>query len=183
MPFLVRDYGGKWKWVMNDLGADSAGRPIDNSRGNKGKFIADFRMSAKAEHSEWLELIFHMVDKPCIVEVGVCNDYPGYPTQTYDSDDGGQCACPAEVQLVAIANAGGTYEVAANTFLVNGVVQTHLAATGASLGAFIISLQAAWTAAGFDGTWSVVDAATRTIKVSFAAGETAVESVELPFVL
>lgn len=183
MPFLVRDYGGKWKWAMNDLGADAAGRPIDNSRGNKGKFIADYKLAAKPEHTEWLELIFHMVDKPCVVELPVCNDYPGYPVQTYDSDGDPDCSCPSEIAFVAIANGAGTYEIDANSILVNGVVQTHGAVSGATLAAFVADLGVKWTAASLVGTWSVVDLATRRIKLAFTAAEVAAESVELPFVL
>lgn len=182
MPFLVRDYGGRWKFVKDNLGADRAGRPIDNSRGNKGKFIADFRLAAKPEHTEWLELCFHLVDKPCIVEIGVCNEYPGAPAQAYDSDNA-ECACPAEIELVAIANSGGTYAISANSIVANGSVATHGAISGANLAAFVVDLQTKWAAAGFDGTWSVVDAPTRKIQVAFAADETAVSTVELPFVI
>lgn len=182
MPFLVRDYGGRWRWAMNDLGADRSGRPIDNSRGNKGKFIADFRLAAKPEHTEWLELIFHMVDKPCIVEVPVCNTYPGYPAQAYDSDNA-ECGCPADIELVAVANQAGTFQVDANTILINGVVQTHIAASGANVAALVVSLQAAFDAASLPGTWSVVDAPTRRIKISYTAAETPAESMEIPFVL
>lgn len=182
MPFLVRDYGGKWKWAMNDLGADSAGRPIDNSRGNKGKFIADFRLAAKAEHPEWAELIFHMVDSPCVVEIPVCNAYPGYPAQAYDSD-GGECACPAEIVITAYANQKGTFDVAANTILINGKVQTHGAITGTTFANFVTDLGTKWTAASLVGTWAVVDAATRQFKISYTAAQIAAESIEIPFVL
>jgi len=182
MPFLVRDYGGRWRWVMHDLGADEAGRPIDNTRQNKGKFIADFRLAAKPEHTEWLELIFHCVDKPCITVSPVCNAYPGYPAQTYDSDND-SCACAAEISFIAIANQGGTYDIAADTILVNGAVQTHLAVTGNSVANLVVSLQAAWDAASLPGTWSVVDAATREIKLSYDATEIAAESIDLPFVI
>lgn len=182
MPFLVRDYGGRWRWVMNDLGADANGRPIDNSRGNKGKFIADFKLAAKAEHAEWLELIFHMVDRPCITEIPVCNTYPGYPAQAYDSDNS-ECACPSEMEFVAIANQKGTFDIAANTILVNGVVQTHAAITGTTLANFVTDLGTKWSAASLVGTWSVVDTATRRFKIAYTAAQIASESIELPFVL
>ncbi|MCC7375398.1 MAG: hypothetical protein IT581_12155 [Verrucomicrobiales bacterium] len=181
MPFLVRDFGGKWRFVMNDLGADASGRAIDNSRGNKGKFIADFRLAAKPEHPEWMELIFHLVDRPCITEIGVCNAYPGYPAQVYESSND-VCACPQEIQFTAIAGQQGAYGIGANSIIVNGSVITHGAVAGASVAAFVAALQIVWNAASQPGTWSVVDAAARTIKISYAADEIAADSIELPFV-
>src|SRR5208282_5324827 len=42
MPFMHQDMGGRWQFVMHDLGADENGVAIQNKRGNKGQFIADF---------------------------------------------------------------------------------------------------------------------------------------------
>lgn len=182
MPFLVRDYGGRWRFVNDDLGADAQGHAIDNSRKNKGKFIADFRLAAKAEHPEWLELIFHMRDKPCITISPVCNTYPGYPAQSYD-DENTVCACASQIDFIALANQGGTYDIAANTILVNGTAITHAAITGATLAALVVDIAAKWTTASLPGTWSVVDTPTRAIKVVFAATDNAPSSVDLPFVV
>lgn len=182
MPFMVRDYGGRWRWVMNDLGADAAGRPIDNSRGNKGKFIADFRMAGKAEHPEWMELIFHMVDKPCITVSPVCNTYPGYPAQTYSSENTA-CGCPTEIEFVAIANQQSNYQVAANTITINGTAQTHGAVTGATFAAFVSDLATKWSAASLVGTWSVVDTPTRRFKIAYSATQIPANEMEIPFVL
>jgi hypothetical protein len=167
---------------MNDLGADCNGVAIDNSRGNKGKFISDYRLAAKPEHTEWIELLFHKVDKPCVVIVDVCNPAPGYPAQSYNSQNA-DCPCTSEVVITAIANAAGTYATPANSIAVNGKVQTHAAVTGATLAAYVTSLNTQWAAAGQVGTWTVADAATAKIKVTFTAAQNAAGCVEIPFTI
>lgn len=181
MPYLVRDYGGKWRFAIHDLGADRNGIAIENTRMNKGKFFADFRLAVKAEHPEWLALYFHKVDRPCIVMVNTCNDDPGYPDQDYTMAFD-PCACAAEIVMTALANQIQEYEIAANTIRVNGAAITHLAITGADLATLVSNLDTEWGNVGYDGTWSLVDAPTRVIKLAFAAGEQTVESVEIPWV-
>ena len=44
IPFAHRDFGGKWQFVMDNLGADVNGIAINNKRRNKGQFIADFQL-------------------------------------------------------------------------------------------------------------------------------------------
>jgi hypothetical protein len=93
MPFATRDFGGKWQFVMDNLGADEHGCVINNERRNKGKFIADFQFATKAAHPEWAVGILHMIDPGCIVEIAPCSPDPGYVEQDYSSAND---VCPIE---------------------------------------------------------------------------------------
>lgn len=178
MPFLVRDYGGRWRFATNDLGADCNGKPIDNTRGNKGKFFADFRLAVKPEHEEWIEAIFHKVDYPCITVVATCNDDPGYPTQTYDSENS---TCPTVMVFTSVEQSGGGFSIQANSITCDGNVITHGAVTGATLALLVVDLQAKWTAAGQDGTWTVYDSSANEIKLAYTAGDTMCGTIDIPF--
>lgn len=160
MPFMVRDYGGRWKFATNDLGADCAGKPIDNARGNKGKFIADFQLAVKPEHPEWLEAIFHKVNGACPVIIAGCAADPGDPTQSYNSADP---VCPSVIQFVAAANNVGNYVLNANdSIMCNDNYITSGAISVATPALLVAQLQIAWDAefgAG-NGTWSVVSGTT-----------------------
>jgi len=85
MPFSARDFGGRWQFVMDNLGADSTGCVIENKRRNKGQFIADFKLAIRPENIEFAEAIFHMREPACITICATCNTDPGYPTQSYSS--------------------------------------------------------------------------------------------------
>lgn len=85
MPFGHRDFGGKWQFVMDNLGADSNGTVIQNKRRNKGQFIADFQYYVRPKHTEFLEAIFHKGEQQCIPEITTCSADPGYPAQSYSS--------------------------------------------------------------------------------------------------
>lgn len=87
MPFGHRDFGGKWQFVMHDLGADAQGNVIQNKRKNKGQFIGDFKYYVRPKHYEFLEVFFHQREQFCIPEILPCNTLvtEGYPTQDYDS--------------------------------------------------------------------------------------------------
>jgi hypothetical protein len=99
MPFVPRSFGGKWQFVMDNLTcgtatlADGTIIPIavDNSRRNKGKFIADFKFASKNQYPEFAEVFLHLRENACVVEVPVCADAPTYVTQDYSSDCG---PCP-----------------------------------------------------------------------------------------
>lgn len=91
MPFAHRDFGGKWQFVMDNLGADASGLAISNKRRNKGQFISDFRLFIRPLHYEFMETFFHLREQQCIPTIGVCNASPGYPAQSYDS---GMPSCP-----------------------------------------------------------------------------------------
>jgi hypothetical protein len=86
MPFSSRNFGGKWQFVMDNLGADVNGQPVENKRRNKGQFIADFKQAVRPQYTELCELIFHKREPACVIVVAPCNADPGYPVQTYTSD-------------------------------------------------------------------------------------------------
>lgn len=85
MPYSSRNFGGKWQFVMDNLGADSNGTSIENKRRNKGQFIADFKLAIRPQYTEFCEALFYKREPACVLEVGNCNTDPGYPTQAYDS--------------------------------------------------------------------------------------------------
>jgi hypothetical protein len=91
LPFGHRDFGGKWQFVMDNLGADQSGVVIQNKRRNKGQFIADFNYYVRPLHYEFLEVFFHQGEQFCIPEISTCSSDPGYPSQNYES---GLPACP-----------------------------------------------------------------------------------------
>jgi hypothetical protein len=85
MPFGHRDFGGKWRFAMHDLGADSTGSVITNKWENKGQFIAWFKYYVRPLHTEFAEVFFHQGEQFCIPQVSTCSADPGYPTQVYTS--------------------------------------------------------------------------------------------------
>ncbi len=85
MPFSSRNWGGRWQFVMNNLGADSDGNVIENKRMNKGQFIADFKQAIRPEHPEFAIAFFCKRESLCVPEIDVCSPSPGYPTESYRS--------------------------------------------------------------------------------------------------
>lgn len=86
MPFGHRNFGGKWMFAMDNLGADVNGVAINNTRRNKGKFQADFKQYIRPLHYEFMETFFHRGEQFCIPNISCCNADPGYPAQVYDSE-------------------------------------------------------------------------------------------------
>ena len=179
MPYMVRDYGGKWNFAIDNLGGDAQGRPIDNVRRNKGKFFADFQIAVKPVRPEWIDLLWHMRDKPCVTIDAVCNAYPGYPAQSYN-DGLAECACASQMNFTPVKNTFSQYVVAANTLLVNGAAITHSAIVSASIANLVIALQSIWSTASYDGTWAA-DGATG-IKITWTAAQTVQNSIAIDFV-
>ena len=91
MPFMTRDFGGKWFFAMDNLtcGVDVNGNPIavDNSRRNKGMFKADFRLAIRPLYTEFAQAIFHKGEPQCVTVIAPCNTDPGYATQSYGSSN------------------------------------------------------------------------------------------------
>jgi len=86
MPFGHRDFGGKWRFAMHDLGPDSAtGAPITNKWENKGQFIAWFKYYVRPLHYEFMQAWFHKSEQQCIPNINTCHADPGYPSQFYGS--------------------------------------------------------------------------------------------------
>jgi hypothetical protein len=85
MPFSSRNFGGKWQFVMDNLGSDSNGNVIENKRRNKGQFIADFKLAIRPQYTDFCEAIFYKREPSCLIVIDTCATDPGYPTQSYDS--------------------------------------------------------------------------------------------------
>jgi hypothetical protein len=151
MPFMIRDYAGKWQFGIDNLGADAAGIAINNVKRNKGKFFADFRFAMKATHPEWLIPIFHLREGPCVYGVSTCNPSPGYPAQNYSS---APTQCPYILQWpLVIDTTTNVYTIPANTTTLNGNLLTHVQITGATGALLATALNANATLAAL-GTWA-----------------------------
>jgi hypothetical protein len=166
MPFAARNFGGKWQFVMDNLGADVNGCVIENKRRNKGQFIADFKQAIAPNYTEFLVLIFHKREPMCVLEINTCNADPGYPTQTYSSappncadDHSGTSPVPGNTTLTftpTINSSLGYYWVEANSAICEGSPIQHQALTGAAtLAALVIQLN---TYLNVLGTWAVSSA-------------------------
>lgn len=158
MPFGSRDFAGKWKFAMDNLtcGVDVNGNPItvDNTRRNKGKFIADWSLATKSEYPEFAETFLALREPAVITDAGVSSADPGYPAQDYSSAND---VCPTEdivLTFTPVQNSvTNTYEVPANTILCNGMTIFHEALTGtASLADLVIEMN---TKLAPMGTWAV----------------------------
>jgi hypothetical protein len=103
MPYGHRDFGGKWRFAMHDLGADSNGNPISNKWENKGQFIAWFVYYVRPLHYEFMEAFFHKREQFCIPEINTCNADPGYPAQVYTST---LPTCPAPAAYAPLYGLG-----------------------------------------------------------------------------
>lgn len=174
MQFLVRDYAGRWRFVMDNLGADRNGCVIENKRRNKGQFIADFDLSVKPLNVEWLELIFHLRQPACLTVVPICGSDPGYPAQNYDAEND-PCPDTATLYFTPDADATGHYVIAADTIACNGVPQNHAAIDVTTLTNLVTQLTAV-----LDpdlGTWAEVG---DSVRISLA--DSTCSSVTLPFV-
>ena len=159
MPFARRNWAGQWKWVMNNLGADINGCVIENKRGNKGQFIADFKQAIAPNYTEFLVLMFCRREPSCIVEIGNCNSDPGYPTQAYSSANG---ACLGETSTgpslttinfpATLNSTNGDYEIAASSFVCEGSPVSHAALSGSTtIAALTAQLNSVLSVAG---TWT-----------------------------
>jgi hypothetical protein len=85
MPFSSRNFGGKWQFVMDNLGAGENGCVVENKRRNKGQFIADFKLAIRPLYTEFINVFFHRGEPFCVPEISNCSVDPGYPTQAYGS--------------------------------------------------------------------------------------------------
>jgi len=103
LPFGHRDFGGKWQFVMDNLGADQNGAVIQNKRRNKGQFIADFQYYVRPMHYEFMETFFHRGEPFCIPEITNCASDPGYPSQSYSST---LPSCPIPGSYAALYGTG-----------------------------------------------------------------------------
>ena len=97
MPYGHRDFGGKWKFLMHDLGEDQNGKAISNKWENKGQFGAWFKYWLRPLHIEFMEVFFHQGEQMCIPEISCCSPDNGYPAQEYNS---ALPQCPLDSSLI-----------------------------------------------------------------------------------
>lgn len=137
MPYSSRNFGGRWQFVMDNLGEDVNGRAIENFLRNKGMFVADFKLAIRPMYTEFVEAIFHLGEPQCVQEINTCSGDPGYPTQSYNSANENCGDSNINIlftpQLATHADGtSGTYEILANTITCDGEPVSHAAITGSS---------------------------------------------------
>jgi hypothetical protein len=168
MPFLNRNFGGKWRFAMDNLGADVNGCVIENIDRNKGLWVSSHEVATKPRYTEFLVAIFHKAEPSCVIEIGTCNNDPSYPVQTYNSAN---TDCPDEhvatspipgtVTLTFTPqknSVNGDYEVAPYSILCDGSpVANGQIAGSTTLAALVVQLNSQLPELG---TWSVASATT-----------------------
>jgi hypothetical protein len=160
MPFAMRDFAGRWQFVMDNLtcGTDVNGNPIavDNSRRNKGKFIADFSYATKAEYPELAEVFLHLREPACVVDVPTCASAPYPNPQSYNSAN---ALCPAGTIVLTFTpvldSATGTYEVARDSITCNGLNVLNSPITGTSTLTALVAQLNSTSGTNSMGTWAV----------------------------
>jgi len=158
MPFAMRDFAGRWQFVMDNLtcGTDVNGNPIavDNARRNKGKFIADFSFATQAEYPELAEAFLTLREPACIVDIPTCASLPYPYPQNYSSANDECTSTESTLTFTPLKRTEtGTYEVAASSIKCNGMQIFHDAITGTSTLATLVAQMNTLLAAM--GTWAV----------------------------
>lgn len=157
MPFSSRNFGGRWQFVMDNLGADVNGCVIENKRRNKGQFIGDFKLAIAPAYTERLVLWFHKREPACLPLLTTCNTET-YPTsQDYNSanepcpETAGQTYVSTFTPVLNSTNED--YEVSASSITCDGGPVQHAAINGATtLAGLVVQLN---SAVGVVGTWAV----------------------------
>jgi len=177
MPYMHRDFSGGWRFVMDNLGGDTNGRPIENFDRNKGMFVSDFKQGIRPLNTEWAELIFYKAEPQCVIEINTCAADPGYPTQSYKMANDECGASPINISwTIGLAThfdgSAATYEILANTIECNNEPVSHAAITGSTtLTALVAQLN---TLVPSLGVWS-------TNGVSITLQNTDCDNVEIPW--
>lgn len=170
MPFAARNFGGKWQFAMDNLGADQNGCVIENKRRNKGQFIADFKQAVAPDHTEFGVLIWHKREPACVIEINNCAADPGYPAQSYSSansgcipNTSGTSPTPTNVTVTFTPNLSNqttpsSYIIPQNSALCEGAPVQHQGISGSTtLAALVVQLN---SALGVLGTWAVASGTT-----------------------
>ena len=162
MPFSSRNFGGRWQFVMDNLGSDVNGCVIENKRRNKGQFIGDFKLAIAPAYTERAVLWFHKREPACLPLLSTCNAETYPVEQDYDSDN---TPCPEEerelpytsVFTPTVNSTSGDYKIAASSITCDGGPVQHPAISGTtSLAGLVVQLNAScsvvgtWTVNGFD---------------------------------
>jgi len=182
MPFLNRNFGGKWRFAMDNLGADINGCVIENIDRNKGLWVSSHELATKPRYTEFLVAIFHKAEPACVIEINTCNADPGYPAQVYSSantqcpdEHTGTSPIPINVTTTFTPTknaANGDYEVPAFSVLCDGGPVANGPITGSTtLAQLVVQLNAQLPELG---VWVVASATTITVTGPCA-------TVSLPF--
>lgn len=161
MPFAMRDFAGKWRFAMDNLtcGVDVNGNPIavDNSWRNKGKFLAMWSFATQSEYPELAEAFLSLREEACIVDLPLCDNTFPYPAQGYSSANAPCATTNIVLTFTPVLDAAtGTYEVARDTILCNGLNIFHDPITGnKTLATLVAEMNTKLSAMG---TWSVLNA-------------------------
>lgn len=166
MPFASRNFGGKWQFVMDNLGQDVNGCVIENKRRNKGQFICDFKQAIAPNYTEFLVLMFHKREPSCVIEINTCAALDvSYPAQSYGSkgpdctdEHSGTSPIPVNTTITfnlptlpTTPNSLTTYEIPANTALCEGAPVQHGAISATTQASLVTQLN---TILDVAGTWS-----------------------------
>ncbi len=152
MPFMVRDFAGKWQFAMDNIVVD--GCPVDNKRRNKGLWFADFRTATRYERPELVRAILHQRRGICVTDVVPCAPGVAFTTQNTDSNNAA-CAAPGTLVFTPVLGADGGYTIAPNTVQMNGVpiVHAQVGSAGTTTIAALVTSLGSVLPSGL-GTWS-----------------------------
>jgi hypothetical protein len=182
MPFLNRNFGGKWRFAMDNLGADVNGCVIENIDRNKGLWVSSHELATKPRYTEFLVAIFHKAEPFCVIEINTCNADPGYPAQVYNSantqcpdEHSGTSPIPINITTTFTPTKNvlnGDYEIPAFSVLCDGGPVANSQISGSTtLAALVVQLNAQLPELG---VWAVASATTITVTGPCA-------TVSLPF--
>lgn len=102
MPYSAVDWGGRWKFVMDNM-TDSSGNAINNEERTKGKFIANFSAATQPDQPKWGVAILSLLEPSCLVDHTPCASAYAYVTQDYSSAND---PCPSGDVFYDISDTG-----------------------------------------------------------------------------
>lgn len=158
MPFSAIDWGGRWKFVMDNMTVNVNGTetPVNNEERTKGKFIANFSAATKPDQPKWGVAMLSLLEPSCVTDHTPCASAYAYVTQDYSSAND---PCPTGTVYYDIP-AAGPYVLGSASC--NGVALSNTPKpAGATVAALITFLNATL---GAYGTWA--DAGNGTISLS-----------------
>lgn len=149
MPFSALDWGGRWKFVMDNMTiTDDDGTiiPVNNEERTKGKFIANFSAGTMPDQTKWGAAILSLLEQSCVVDHTPCSTAYAYVAQDYSSANE---PCPSGPVSYDLPSAG-PYVIGSTSC--NGVpLSATPRAAGATVAALVTYLN---NNLGAYGTWS-----------------------------
>jgi hypothetical protein len=106
MPFSSLDWGGRWKFVMDNMTIteeDGTIVPVNNEERTKGKFIANFSAGTMPDQTKWGVAILSLLEQSCVVDHTPCVSAYSYVSQDYSSAND---PCPQSPILIDIPAEG-----------------------------------------------------------------------------